>query len=477
MFKRGLKMRSAILTLVILVSAPSMIYSQSSLPSLPSGQRIRDDNRYFEVIPRIVPADRRSTIEIIPNFDHVRFDPSCTYELTYSPVEQIAVKSGWKPKTKQVVMPENGRLQITLFFEAEQEHTLLIEEVKPDKKRRTFCVAHIYSLEPDLFTLRPYKGEFHMHSNNSDGVESPAYVAAACRRAGLDFMALTDHRHFRPSLQAAGAFNRLPVDLRIFAGEEVHPPDNPVHIVSFGAASGVSELYDDPQKKKAYLDEVARVQAGLKDVPPGVDPYIYASCVWTAAKIRERSGLSMFAHPYWYTGNKFPAPGPVRDLLLKNRVFDVLELVSGFSAAELDEMDTNGLQAALYYEEVARGNRVPIAGISDAHGVEKAQSFGRFYTVCFAPSPEFADIKASILGYRSVAVESIAGNRPRPFGPFRLVKYSHFLLREILPQHDELCQQEGALMLRHAAGDADAIAQLRLMQGQVARLYARYWGK
>jgi hypothetical protein len=471
-------MRKVILILTATMTlAPAVFYSQSSFPTLPSGQRIRADNRYFDILPRIVPANRQSTIEIIPKYDHVRFDPSLTYELTYSPVEQIAVKSGWKPKTTEVVRPADGRLRITKYFEAEQEHTFLIEEVKPDKKRRVFCVAHVYSLEPDLFALRPYKGEFHMHSNNSDGVESAAYVAAAARRAGLDFMALTDHRLYRPSLQAAEAFNRLPVDLRIFPGEEVHPPDNPVHIVSFGAASGVTELYDDPQKEKAYREEAAKIQAGLKELPPGVDPYIYASCVWAAAKIRERGGLSMFAHPYWYTGNKYPAPGPVRDLLLKNRVFDVLELVSGFNAAELDEMDTNGLQVARYYDEAAKGNRLAIAGISDAHGVEQAESFGRFYTVCFAPAPEFADIKASILDYRSVAVEAIAGNRPRPFGPFRLVQFTHFLLREIFPQHDELCLAEGSSMLQHAGGNSVAIAQLRSMQGQVARLYAQYWGK
>ncbi len=469
------KMIPALISVLLLV--PAVFYAQSSLPTLPGGQRIRADNRYFDILPRIVPADRSSTIEIIPKYDHVRFDPSCTYEMTYSPVDQIAVKSGWKPRSVEIVKPEKGRLRITKFFEAEQEHTFSIEEIKPDKKRRVFCVAHVYSLEPDLFGLRPYKGEFHMHSHNSDGVESPAYVAAASRRAGLDFMALTDHRLYRPSLQAAAAFNGLPVDLKILPGEEVHPPGNPVHIVSFGASAGISDLYDDPQKEKAYREEVARIQSAAKDIPPGVDPYVYCSCMWAAARIRERGGLSMFAHPYWYTGNRFPAPGPVRDLLLKNRVFDVLELVSGFSAAELDEMDTNGLQAALYYEEAARGNRLAVAGISDAHGVEKAESFGRFYTICFAPSVEFADIKASIQGLRSVAVEAIAGNRPRPFGPFRLVKFSHFLLREVFPQHDELCLGEGAAMLQHAAGDSGAVAQLRLMQGQVARLYNHYWGR
>jgi hypothetical protein len=458
------------------IALPIILGAQGpTLPALPSGAQVRTDNRFFDISPRVVPANRESTITIVPRFDHVRIKPECQYELTYFPVEQIAVKSGWQPKVKEPLTPVNGRLRITKFFEAEQEHVLVLEEIKPDKKRAVFCVAHVFSLEPDLLSLRPFKGEFHLHSNNSDGVESPAYVAGASRRAGLDFMALTDHRLYEPSMQAAEAFTRAPVDLRIFPGEEVHPPGNPIHIVSFGAKSGITELYRDPENEKKYRAEVAKLQAELGALPPGVDPYQYASCVWVSARIRERGGLGMFAHAYWYTDNKFAAPGPIRDLLLQRRVFDVMELISGFDAAELDIMDTNALQVARYYEEIAKGNRIAIAGISDAHGIEKSEPFGRFYTICFAPSSEFGALKSSIQEFRSVAVEALKGERPRPFGPFRLVKFSHFLLREILPQHDELCLEEGLQMIRYAAGDTDAVARLRSYQGQVARLYDHFW--
>lgn len=111
--------------LSVLVSVSGILEAQSpDLPSLPSGLRVRADNRFFDIQPRIVPADRQSTVEIIPRFEHVRFKPDCRYELTYTPVEQIAVRSGWKPKVKEPVTPENGRIRISKFFEAEQEHTL-----------------------------------------------------------------------------------------------------------------------------------------------------------------------------------------------------------------------------------------------------------------------------------------------------------------------------------------------------------------
>jgi hypothetical protein len=79
-------------------------------------------------------------------------------------------------------------------------------------------------------------------------------------------MALTDHRLYPPSIQAADAFSKVPVDLRIFPGEEIHPPGNPIHIVSFGAKSGITELYRDPENEKKYREEVAKIQAGLKNL-------------------------------------------------------------------------------------------------------------------------------------------------------------------------------------------------------------------
>jgi len=68
------------------------------------------------------------------------------------------------------------------------------------------------------------------------------------------------------------------------------------------------------------------------------------------------------------------------------------------------------------------------------------------------------------------------GDYPRAYGPFRLVKYAHFLLRQFYPAHDALCVPEGEAMLAHANGDAAAPAALALLQGRTAALAARAWG-
>ena len=50
------------------------------------------------------------------------------------------------------------------------------------------------------------------------------------------------------------------------------------------------------------------------------------------------------------------------------------------------------------------------------------------------------------------------------------------LLREVLPLHDELCLEEGRLMLAHAAGDGEAAGALAGLKGRVDRLYGKVWG-
>ena len=61
------------------------------------------------------------------------------------------------------------------------------------------------------------------------------------------------------------------------------------------------------------------------------------------------------------------------------------------------------------------------------------------------------------------------------YGEFRLVKYALFLLREVLPQHDEICLNEGNLMIEYIKDNNDAKKQLEKLKGGVDSLYSSYW--
>jgi hypothetical protein len=426
---------------------------------------IRKENLYFDVFPRVVRADHEATITIRPLFNHCRLADEETYHVTIIPTEGTTGQTTWSDHDRISLQPSAGVLQVPYFFAGEQEYALLVwtmESQSPTEFR-------LYAVEDDLFVRRPYKGDIHLHSHYSDGRESPAYVAGASRRIGLDFMAVTDHRQYAPSLEAIRAFEDAEVDLRIYSGEEVHPPGNPVHIINFGGRFSLNERF----QTEAYRAEVKAIEGTLTDLPSGVDRYPYASCVWCYDKIREGGGLGLFCHPYWLSRHRYDVPEYLTTLHFERQPYDALELIGGYHRFELE---SNVLQVARYQEERIRGKRIPIVGVSDAHGCERGEIFGWFYTIVFAPSSDLPDLIQSVQDLYSVAVEAISGETTRAYGPFRLVKYAQFLLREILPQHDELCVEEGRLMLAHAAGDERVADALGLLSGRTAALYDHFWG-
>ncbi|MCX7048747.1 MAG: hypothetical protein NTX50_25080 [Candidatus Sumerlaeota bacterium] len=420
-------------------------------------------------MPAIVRADQEATITLQPLKDGPAFDPAAPYIVTHIPVEGFGEKGQWAASAAPVFRVENGAMLVTSRFDREQEHVLLVE-IPEGEKRKVIAEAHIYSLEKDLLALRPFKGDFHIHSDQSDGREPPAYVAGACRRIGLDFMALTDHHKYQPSLDARDAYKDAPIDLKIFAGEEVHPPDCPTHIVHFGGRSSVNDLFKDNPR---FLAGVKAIQDTLGDLPAGVNPYQYATCLWTFDQIRKAGGFGIFAHPYWIHDRRYVCPEPLSNLLLEKQPFDALELVGGYDHFEIE---SNLLQVARYQEERAKGRRTPIVGVSDAHGCETGKLFGWYYTILFAPSLDLDSIISSLLDLRSVAVEALPNEAPRAHGPWRLVKYAQFLIREIFPAHDALCREEGLAMLAYSSAEdknttqaREAIAELNSMKGVTIR--------
>lgn len=424
---------------------------------------MKPENRYLTAIPKLLPADRESTVTIRPLYDHVRFQDGDEFEVT------CVATDGSDDVERLRVRASEGVLRITHRFAGEQEHALVVERVVGED-RRLQGDYRVYSLREDLLSRLPYKGDLHMHSYYSDGVESPAYVAAACRRIGLDFMALTDHRQYSPSLEAQQVFEDAAVELRIFPGEEVHPPDNPTHIVNFGGRFSINDLFAG----SSYLQEVEAIAAELPKLPAGVDRTQYASAVWTFGKIREAGGLGVLCHPDWFSDYRYRLPQPLAAYILEQQPFDAYELLGGYSRAEAF---SNNRQVARYVDARSRGHRLPIVGASDAHGCETGSLFGWYYTVVFSPSLELADLIGSIKGEWSVAVEALPGEVVRVYGPLRLVRYTLFLLREVFPQHDLLCAEEGQLMLDYIAGRPGAEQALQLRQGRVAQLYREYRAK
>ncbi|NLO75056.1 MAG: hypothetical protein GX100_13240 [candidate division WS1 bacterium] len=412
----------------------------------------------YVLTPKVVPVQVEVALTIAPEAGATPLQEETEYAVQVVPMEGKTAKGTTKAATKLQVKPSEGLLRLRHTFEAEQEYTIVVTGEEPVRKVGAY---RVYALEPDLFERRPYKGDVHQHSTQSDGRESPARVPAHNRKVGMDFMALTDHRKHSGSMEAIAAWEGLAVDLRIYPGEEVHPVGTYMHIVNFGGREGVTQRFQQP----AYLQEVERVSQTVQDLPEGLSPQLYASCVVTSRMIREVGGLSVYCHPYWVTGNAYHSPEALIERLLADQVFVAYEMIGG-------DAGTNWLSAARYYEAVARGYKVPIVGVTDCHTVTK----GDRYTLAFSKSLDLADLQEAIADMYAVAVERVPGtSMSRPYGPLRLVKYAIFLLREVLPTHDALCAEEGALMAAHLDGEAAAAGKLRDFQGRTAKLYERLW--
>jgi hypothetical protein len=424
---------------------------------------------HYDVWPKLVPAGQAATITIRPLYEHGSF-----HNRTGLAVQCVRDDGGlgdgriadWAQFAPVAFQRVDDALVVNYTFDGEHEFAFRVIDKVGDQEK-VLGVFRVYALAPDLFRLRPFKGDIHIHSNRSDGQEAPAYVAASSRAIGLDFMALTDHRQYQPSLDAIDAMRPLPTDLRCYPGEEVHPPGSAVHIVNFGGCFSVNALFAEGTPYKREVDAAAAALPAIS----ASRRYEVASSEWCFDKIREGGGIGIYCHPYWQPLERYYVCAEVNNALIKRQRFDALEIIGGFYRYQ---QESNALAIAHYQEARAEGQRIPVVGVSDAHGCDR-DLFGWYYTVVFAPSVELCDLTDGIRGLRSVAVEAVPGEFPRVVGPLRLVKYTYFLLREFYPLHDRLCAAEGQLLLDHLAGDARAAARLAALQGQVPALWRKYW--
>ena len=285
-------------------------------------------------------------------------------------------------------------------------------------------------------------------------------VAANYRKEGFDFFALTDHRTWDSSNELVEAYADIPLGFKIFRGEEVHIPNNWIHIINFGSKYSVNTLYkNDPERYDAQILERSKAI----QVPKGVNSLEYAYREWVVEEIRQAGGFAIVAHPYWIYHQSYNMCARMLDYVFETGIYDAFELVGGQSLHE------NNVQNAFYQEERAMGRQIPIVGSSDSHGTDPASYFGVGQTVVLSKDTKYESITDAIKDGYSVAIEKMYGEEERVYGSYRMVKYVRFLLDYYFPAHDELCVEEGILMREYALGDDEAGERLAALSGRVER--------
>lgn len=344
--------------------------------------------------------------------------------------------------------------------------------VTEQEGQKVWLRVSIYSLYPDLYGRRVYRGDLHVHSFFSDGREEPGVVAANYRKYGYDFMALTDHHKLYPSRLLLDTYEKVPLELAMFTGEEVHVPyPSYIHAINFGGKTSVNEYYVDHETE--CNEEIAKMVEKLSQEEEAVsfDALQVAQRIWVAEKIREFGGMPILVHPHWICQDVYNMPDVVSDYLFKNQVYDAFELLGGQSVHE------NNMQTAFYHEERAKGYRIPVVGSTDSHGTEPPVRFNDFSTLVYASDPSFESLTSAIKDGYSTAVEEYQEEENyRLHGSYRMVQYGRYLMEMYFPRHDEMCWEQGRLMKDYALGDPDAEEMLRLVYGRVERYAREFFG-
>ena len=169
-------------------------------------------------------------------------------------------------KTEYTLTPDaDGCLRFEYTAQAESEYFIRV-----CKEDRRLAQLSVYALDADLACRRPYRGDLHMHTCRSDGKEAPAVVCANYRKKGYDFIVITDHYRYYPSLEAMKAFAEVKPALNILPGEEVHLPQTDVHIVNAGGVFSVNGILESSLNYKDTKGELSGRRFDETVTPPAL---------------------------------------------------------------------------------------------------------------------------------------------------------------------------------------------------------------
>ena len=423
---------------------------------------------YFDIYPKVLCTEQEAAITIQALGTHAAFDKEKKYRVKMVPMNETLLNMPQMEYGTAEAFHVEGGIRFTWYFVSEQQYAVIVQQREGEEWKKC-CELRVYAVKPDYFQLRPYCGDMHCHTCRSDGKEGPEIVAANYRKAGFDFLSITDHGKYEPSLEAIRAFKRLDLSFRLFPGEEVHPPRNHCHAIHFGGDYSVNEIFrQDPER---YEKEVDMIEEEL-NIPLGLNKREYASLLWVYREIRKANGMAVMAHPCWIQEDAYHIRRDMYQYLMKTQPFDALELTCGQSPEE------NQLQISLWQQMREEGCTVPVVGSSDSHGTVNSEWFGLSKMIVLAEECSREDLIDAVKKHRVAVLEQYSGEKsPRVYGENRTVEYVLFLLREYMPLHDELCFEEDRLMKEYACGNREAGRLLSQIGKRTETLMDKYWQK
>ncbi|MBQ8372468.1 MAG: PHP domain-containing protein [Clostridia bacterium] len=417
----------------------------------------------YSIFPKVFKAGASATLKIKMNGAEkcgevgVKIQPMESYGIEHSPLYRIDEEERYPYYPAEAL--GDGWYSVEYFFPSEQKYSIRVRMDGAPVWRE----CYIYAVDSDLMSLRPFKGDTHLHTNRSDGEGTPFEVSIRYRAAGFDFIAITDHHRMYPSVEAIERLAPLTDAFTVIRAEEVHNKDmGYFHVINLGGAHSVNEIIeaDDGVAER----EVERI-LGEQTAPEGTAPYVLAYRKFITNEIRRGGGIAVMAHPYWSCFGEYNMQTADTLHLLRTGVYDALEVLAGCDS----NGNGNDIQLALWQELLYEGIRIPVLGASDSHSTTKPTSrFNKQFSIAFAP--DAGGLLDAIKGGMTVAVERRSEEDFRVIGSLRLTKYARFLMEEYYPSY---------LPLTAAHADAlgrEDVPALRDAEAAINRYFADFFG-
>ena len=434
----------------------------------------------FEVKPIVFPVGHEVTVTLRAENDAEKEILAGTplYALTDSGLWSDGKRHGesrWRPEWEKIELSRGSGDTATFRYKLPAEGWCSFRFGVPDRKwnfaPQKTSEFMCYALEPDLFALRPWKGDIHMHSTRCGHAKvEPNFVPAYCRRAGYDFMALSEHRMQSASVEAIEAAKSWKCGLESFTGEEFHTVTAMLHSVAVGHTAGINEWCAKNRKEFNRRVEEEKKKPIYRQYRLNTRVLNEAARATVMYQVGRELGakLLVYSHPTDLNrdNNTEDPPEAFRRFMLENADYDALEINSANTAFGKHSADRLMLMNSLVQEQYARGGKFGLVAASDNHN-QSAAYFGNTYTVIFAKACDVDSFAAAVKARMSLALRNPMHSTYICLGPSRLMKFQQFLERYYWPGHDKLCRQQGELLLKRAAGDTSVQPEIEQLAAAI----------
>ena len=380
--------------------------------------------------------------EIDASLLQVRIIPMEQYDIPHT---DYHINEIYRYPLKNVHKESDTVFSVTHTFNGEQRHN-----VRVYYDGNLLDKTYAYSVKDDLAELNCYKGDTHLHTSCSDGEGTPFEVACSYREIGCDFIVITDHHKYWPSVQGQEEVAAITDSFTVLRAEEIHNMDmGYFHIINMAGNTSVNEIIENDD---AYVQHEIDNILAKRDFEGLADPRSAAFRIFVANEIRKSGGVAILPHPFWDIG-EYHTQTEETIYHFRHGDYDVLEVLAGCDRTD----NGSNLQELLRTEMVANGIKVPVCGASDAHyAITRGNGglFGVQFTLVFAKTPQ--DIPLALKEERGVAIKRTDDVFFHAVGRYRYAKYARFLMAEYFPEYTKLTEKHAAAM---AAKDAAALQQ------------------